>query len=127
MIPREEQLLIESRVKSLIGRLPLVTCPERQCLYWAWAAAHVLEDQGYPLCINAGSAGFLAVDPKHDDGISPINFEYRFDEACETDWYFANRMLPEIHAWAVVPSENLIVDFTTQFLPQLVNETGFMK
>lgn len=107
----------------------LCPCPDdpfwraRSCTYWALAAAHALDALGYPACINAGSARFLA----EIDGPERVYYEYAWQDwpaARLRDHLAAHGTLPEVHAWAVVPSLGLLIDPTVVFLPELARGCG---
>lgn len=103
------------------------TSREHMCLHWAFATALALGDFGYDACVNAGSAEFLAVPDEFDNGIDPTHFSYHWQNESREEIerkYLSAMILPEMHVWAAVPSERLIVDMTTQFLPRLSARAG---
>lgn len=100
------------------------------CILWAFAMAKALRNHGYKrAAINAGTANFRMVDPALDDGISPSHYSYEWDDRLDFDTavyrLVVGRTLPEIHAWAVIPEEQMIVDATTRYLPILAATAGF--
>ncbi len=94
---------------------------QKQCLRWALAAVLSLEKHGIHACINAGTANFQANDmpephPTH------VGYFWQDEDDDTIQRYLQLGILPEMHCWAVVPSLNMIVDPTTQFLPHIAAE-----
>lgn len=126
MIDQATRIAIERDAERIAKMLGVDEMPSRQCLRWATATCMALSKAGFASCINAGSAGFRVVAEEHDlGGINQI--EFRVDTSLKIDdlfGYYEREELPEMHAWAVVPSQSLIVDMTVRFREQWAQEMG---
>ena len=121
MLPQDARVELERRTLETFARIYRGDEAHRQCLRWAFSAAHALDRMGFRACMNAGTAEFATTD----DLTEAINqYSYIWTPGQDTEPYLIRGTLPEIHAWAVIPDSRLIIDFTTRYLPMLVAEIG---
>src|SRR6266480_107066 len=111
----------DEAVKRIRERFDLIYKPRIEdgresmaCLFWACCAQSVLA-KSYAInsAVIAGSAQFQFRTNENDDGRSPTHFSYMFDleRALQS---VAQGKFPEMHAWLVTESSQL-VDVTTKY------------
>lgn len=87
------------------------------CVMWAEATRRVLKEQlGIQAFVQAGTANWPLIPDELDDGVCCTHFGYVF-EAPVAYYRFAQGLLPEMHAWVVLPEHEEIIDLTTGFQP----------
>jgi hypothetical protein len=100
---------------------------EGACLLWAIAATVAARQQGHRAILQGGSANFLTVAHKRDDGVCNNGFGYTFI-AAEAVQHVRAGNFPEMHVWAALPDVRpvpLLIDLTTGFQPvQLLRMRG---
>lgn len=89
------------------------------CISFALHTVMVIREEGERAILQAGSAGWPRILPEQDDGKASTHFSYMWtpDEA-PSKLAVVNGRLPEMHAWAAIPSKKEIVDMTTRFWPE---------
>lgn len=94
------------------------------CLFWAGAVVAAAARNGFDkFQLQGGSARWRVVKDELDDGVSPTHYGYEYT-APEN----AIQGLGEVHYWAAVhPKDDpagrgLIVDLTTEWVPELAAE-----
>jgi hypothetical protein len=91
-----------ARQMKLLGGDPGV--PENNCVQWALALAALLRQRhGLPAMFQAGTAGWKLVADHLDDGASANRFSYEWDPEA-APLMLAAGVLPEMHAWVVIPA-----------------------
>ena len=92
--------------------------PEAACLYWAACASSYLSRKyRVRTILQAGTMQWPC--SATDDGVSPTHFSYMWEpDSLMTKSMFEAGLMPEMHVWAAIPSENEIVDLTTRYLVQ---------
>lgn len=88
-----------------------------QCLWWATFTVNTLNGAGIPAQIQAGSAYWPRLRPDQDDGVSNTHFGYEYTPGPKNLHKIVAGHLPEIHCWAAIVKENVIIDVTTQYWP----------
>ncbi len=123
-ITEQEREAIEAEAERYAMNLGAGDFPSRQCVRWAFATAMALRKRGYHACVNAGSAAFRLNDL---EGMQQAGnqIEYCWQTARdEFGLWLDLGILPEMHAWAVLPREKLIVDLTVRYREDLAKDYG---
>lgn len=86
------------------------------CIIWAIATLFALSGRAL---LQAGSCMWPRIRKEDDDGVIATHFGYEWHpNSQQTRERIAAGLLPEMHIWAAIPSENQIIDLTTKFFPQ---------
>jgi hypothetical protein len=87
------------------------------CVLWAEATRQVLREQlGIQSFLQAGTANWPIIPDDLDDGVCCTHFGYVFEKDVAFQ-RFNQGLLPELHAWVVVPEHEEIIDLTTGYQP----------
>lgn len=79
-----------------------------------------------PAQLQGGSFSARIVPPEQDNGIIATHFSYEFNilDAIEQ---MNRRVMPEMHAWVVIPDRKELVDMTIWSVPTLCERIGKAK
>jgi hypothetical protein len=111
-----------AEIEKRIGRLPN---EPGQCLYIAHHAVSVLQKHGQYAVIQAGSLQWPRLRPEDDDGVVDTHFSYMWSPLTPASVVAMEAgQLPEMHVWAGLPDEQIIVDFSTRHLPTAAARLG---
>ena len=104
-------------VAEIEKRISRLSNEPGQCLHIAHAAVSVLHKFDQYAVIQAGSLQWPRLRPEDDDGVVDTHFAYMWGGLTpESVVSMAAGNLPEIHVWAGLPDEQIIVDFSTRYL-----------
>lgn len=86
------------------------------CILVSALTFDLLNQLGIKAFVQAGTSCWPRVD--HDDGVSPTHMSYVWELSNDTFTRLQSNILPEVHAWVVVPDDRVIIDLTTLFWPK---------
>lgn len=86
------------------------------CAQWAYLTGLVLQANGIPTRLMAGSAAWRRIRPEEDDGKILSHYSYVWDIRAAA-FVIAMGVPPELHCW-VETCDGETVDLTTRYLPQ---------
>ena len=105
---------IVAEIERRIIRLP---SGPGQCLYYAHHTVATLRRHGYDAVIQAGSLQWPRLKPEDDDGVVNTHFSYMWSPLTPASVVsMANGNLPEMHVWAGLVREQILIDFSTRHL-----------
>lgn len=111
---REVQREVETLVRRVARRQGVEHMLAALCPVWAGATVHVLARHGVRACLQAGTAGWRRLRPEEDDGVVDTHCSYVWElGSVETQVRLARGMLPEMHVWAAIVEDQVLIDFTT--------------
>ena len=112
-------------VAEIEKRISRLSNEPGQCLHIAHAAVSVLHKFDQYAVIQAGSLQWPRLRPEDDDGVVNTHFAYMWGGLTpESVVSMAAGNLPEIHVWAGLPDEQIIVDFSTRYLTIAAAQAG---
>lgn len=93
------------------------------CVFWAGHVVAALRERGVTACVNAGTAHWI-VSPDPGDGQGAFTFGYEFEMTPTTVERILGGVLPELHAWAIIPPDHSedgrpwLIDPTVPYIPE---------
>lgn len=99
--------------------------PTGRCLFWAMYAIEAIRARGVRAILQAGSATWRIVREEDDDGVASTHFGYVWSPNEEASRKaIAEGFMPEMHVWAGIPEDQVLVDLTTGFWPEQAKLLG---
>jgi len=115
----QKQNVIRNATKRMEAHYAAMPADEKgpidhYCLFWSWYVLDELRKINIKACLQGGSAFWRRIKQSEDDGIDPsVDWGYKFELSTATVNAIASNLLPEMHVWVAIPSQNTIIDLLT--------------